>query len=203
MNCPNIRYTKTEILERVREGGANLKDLIDKLVEELSQCDSFLRAVVSYVLKNGGNAQDAEDILQEGLAQLVINLSENKYKGNSSIENYACGICKLMWNNRFRKESRFQYPDPTYWIHNDKETANPKIKEEFSKEQKMIWSIIGHMNKECKELFKLVYFEFSYKEIGIQLNIAEQTVKNKVSGCRKKLRAYLNQHPILKSYFTI
>lgn len=201
MKCNDIGYTKAEIVNVEFEGGSALKKMVDTVVEELCKCSAFLKTVMSYVLNHQGNIQDAEDVIQEGLAQLVVNLYENKYQGQSSIENYAFGICKFKWNNRRRKVSRLQYMNDEKWTFLDRK-ADAAQNARPTEDEEMIWKIIGQMNQTCKNLLKLVYKGLSYKQIGEELNFAEQTVKNKVSACRKKLHTYLESHPGLKIYFT-
>lgn len=203
MKCKQIPFTQEQIVRAVQRGGPELQSLIDHLVQALCQCQVFIKTVISYVRHNKGNEQDAEDILQEGLVQMVINLYENKYKGEASIENYAFGVCKFLWNNRRRKNSKVDYAEPTDWKFQLK-TDNPDNRiTEKNKAEEAIWSIIGQMNKTCKELLRLVYLGFSYQDLGEELNLAEQTVKNKVSGCRKKLRTYIKENPQLKIYFEL
>lgn len=201
MHCDQIPYTKEEITLRTRAGGSNLKELVDQVIENLSKCKVFLKTVVKYVLDNKGNVQDAEDVLQEGLAQVAVSLYENKYQADSSIENYAFGVCKFKWNNRRRKNSRLQYPESEQWLNKHQKTTPGQVDQSLENEE-MIWSIIGKMDEDCKKLLKLVYEGFNYKTIGERLSFAEQTVKNKISNCRRKLRKFLNDHPALKDYFT-
>ena len=186
MKCNDIRYTKTEIARIELEGGPALGKMVDAVIEELCKCRVFLKTVIGYVLNNGGNTQDAEDTIQEGLAQLVVNLYENKYQGESSVENYAFGICKFKWNNRRRKVSRLQYLSDEKWATFDHK-ADADQNHHPTEDEKMIWLILEKMNQTCKNLLKLVYMGLSYKHIGEELNFAEQTVKNKISACRKKI----------------
>ena len=200
MKCEHLPISQTEIVKRVKEGGISLKNIMDPLISALCQCRVFTQTVVRYVLDNRGNLQDAEDILQEGLARLVVNLYENKYNGDASIENYAFGICKFLWNNRRRKNSRIDYYESN--THPTFRQIEAGIDAKHKKEdEKMIWTIIASMNENCKRLLYLVYCGLSYREIGEEMEFAEQTVKNKVSGCRKKLRSYIQEQPHLKIYF--
>lgn len=175
-----------------------MKPMIDSVVRDLCQCREFLATVIQHVRKNGGTNQDAEDMLQEGLAQLVANLYENKYKGEASIENYAFGICKFKWANALRKKSRhMQVVDSDRLIKLN--PADPSVLP--TEDQEWIWTILGQMNEGCKDLLKLVYQGFSRKEIGEQLNVAEQTVKNKISGCRRQFSELIKADPELNQYF--
>ncbi|MEM7373088.1 MAG: sigma-70 family RNA polymerase sigma factor [Bacteroidota bacterium] len=199
MKCPNISVSQQELLPTLQLGGAAMKPVIDTVVRDLCQCHEFLRTVIQHVRKNGGSNQDAEDLLQEGLAQLVANLYENKYRGESSLENYAFGICKFKWANVLRKKSRhMQLVDSDRLVKLN--PADPSIPP--SEDEEWIWTILGQMNEGCKDLFKLVYQGFTRKEIGGQLNLAEQTVKNKISSCRQQFSRLVKADPELHQYFS-
>ncbi len=184
MKCKDIP-SKAEILAKIRVGGSACEKMIDKLAEGLIKCLVFEKTVTNYVLKNRGNIQDAEDTRLEGLAQLVNNLYANKYGGKSSIENYAFGICKNIWNNRRRKNERIKLQNTEAWNSLDQQTA---LTPESQISEEQIWSIVEQINVECKELLMFVHKGYSYKEISQKSTLAVQTIKNKVASCRDKLR---------------
>ena len=184
----------------MQEGGPGLRKMVDEIIGELCACSVFIKTVVGHIVRNSGNVQDAEDMIQEGLATLAVNLFENKYKGDASIENYAFGICKFKWNNARQKKSRTQTMDQEQWSQHERETE-PSHDHNPSEDENMIWTIVGKMSEECKEILKRVYLGLAYDDIGEDLGLARQTVKNKVSSCRKKLKSFLRSHPELKIYF--
>ena len=96
MKCP-IKYDTPQILAASEKGGLLLDEVCNHIIEVLCSCSAFVGTVFRHVRSRGGNQEDGEDLLQDGLTQLMMSLVDKKYKGNSSIENYAFGICKNLW----------------------------------------------------------------------------------------------------------
>lgn len=191
MKCP-INYTKEEILSISAAGGPQLKQMINSILKSLCQCKVFDRTVKSFVKTRGGNDADAEDLIQEGLSQLALNLIDKKYKGQSSVENYAFGICKFKWLNQVSKKG-IQTVGIT---EEDKEEVAPDDVEGsfISTEIKdLLWKVVQTMRGRCPDFLKLWALGYSHKEIGEQLSVTEKRARKNTSECRKRLRGMITE----------
>ena len=142
MKCP-IKYDIPQILAASEKGGLLLDEVCNHIIEVLCSCSAFVGTVFRHVRSRGGNQEDGEDLLQDGLTQLMLSLVDKKYKGNSSIENYAFGICKNLWMNRSQKHENTR----VVYLGEDtrKEEAAPENTEAAwleTEQNTILWNII-------------------------------------------------------------
>ncbi len=197
MKCP-ISYSKAEILEAVESKGATLQKMLNTVIKELCQCRAFDGTVKSFVRARGGNTEDAEDLIQESLSQLAISLMTKKYKGDSSIENYAFGICKFKWMNVMTKRGI----DTVGITDDDKEkVGTDDIEGSFISEEtkSSLWSVVSKVSGHCPQYLKLWAQGFSHREIGEQMDVTEKRARKNTSECRKRLRDLISANPQYKN----
>ncbi len=201
MKCP-ISYTKEQILATIQEGGATLGSMINTVIKELCTCTAFDRTVKSFVKRNGGNLEDAEDLIQESLSQLAISLVTKKYKGNSSIENYAYGICKFKWMNVMTKKGIAT----TGITDDDKEKVGTQdIEGSFLNQElkTLLWKVVNQVSGHCPQYLKLWAMGYSHREIALEMDVTEKRSRKNTSECRQRLRNYLAQHPQKQNMLTL
>ena len=198
MSCP-IKYSTAEVIAASKKGGLELEKVINHVIEVLYQCRSFVGTVYRHVKKNRGNQQDGEDVLQEGLIQLAINLAKDKFKGGSSIENYAFGICRNKWLNEIYKKRREKEIFPGKDIGKNK-IAPENPEEDLLEEERIriLREIIKKLTGNCPRLLIYRLLKFSHKEISEEMGINVQTSRNETSKCLKKLRNFINDDPDLE-----
>ncbi len=164
MKCP-IQFTKAEILNICEARGPVLKEMIHSILQSLCHCEAFEQNVLKLVQTRGGRKEDAEDLIQESLTQLAMNLIEGKYKAESSIENYAFGICRFKWMN-VRSKKRLLVTKIGIKEENVELKNNPE-KELLGEEQKTIlWETVQKLKGKCPEFLKLWAMGYSHKEMG-------------------------------------
>ncbi len=184
MKCP-IPYSKEELVTIRRAPPARKQEVVDGVIKALCQCPVFINTVRKYVLAHHGSVEDAEDLVQESLAQLAISLLEGRYKGMSSIENYAFGICKFKWLNRLNKKGikvveaevvpEAKLVDREYLL----------IREES---RALLWKIIQNVPGRCPEYLKLWAWGYKPAEIAAKMDVSERRARKNTYMCRNKLR---------------
>ena len=174
--------------------------MISSILQSLCHCKAFEQTVLKLVQTNGGSREDAEDLIQESLTQLAINLVERKYKGESSIENYAFGICRFKWMN-VRSKKRLSVITLDTKEANVEMKGNPEkglIQEEQSA---LLWKIVRQLSGKCPEFLKLWALGYSHKEMSDSLNVSEKRSRKTLSKCRQKLRQLLQENNQLLELF--
>jgi RNA polymerase sigma factor (sigma-70 family) len=147
-------------------------------------------------LRYAPNKMEAEDILQEGFIKVFNNLK--KFRGDGSFEGW---IRRTMVNtaiNHYRKNVRyFQDIDiDSVDIHDtfDKDGISNLTEAELLK-------LIQELPEGYRMVFNLYVIEgYSHKEIGEQLNIAENTSKSQLSRARGVLQAKVKKLYNIKLY---
>jgi len=127
----------------------------------------------------------SEDIVQDVRLKLYMNLKHNKFRSASQLKTYVYRIAKYTCIDFLRKkmnQSAYE-PDSSAIEAN----GNP-LEDIIENEKKVILQrILNELASMCREMLELVLGEKqSYNEIGKILNIAEGTVKSRVSRCIKK-----------------
>ena len=99
------------ILDRIRSGD-------EGALAELYRTSR--RQVTAFVTRNGGNDDDAEDMLQEAVVVVWERVRSGRLELTARIETFVVGIVKNLWMRRrarMRRESVFEpdvgdHPDP-------------------------------------------------------------------------------------------
>lgn len=163
-----------EVLKILKSGN---EELVQKVIFDLRQ--SSYAKVKSFVLRNGGGSEDAEDVFQEGLIALYENVILDKFKGNSSIKTYLISICKNKWFSALKKY---------------KKTSNLSMKEKIEPEPieidtALVTSVLDRISEDCRRVLIEFYFRGAsmskIKEIFQLSN--EQVAKNKKHLCMRKV----------------
>jgi RNA polymerase sigma-70 factor (ECF subfamily) len=127
-----------------------------------------------------------EDIIQDIRLKLYINLKQNKFHRASLLKTYVYRIAKYTCIDFLRK---------TYSNPSTTKSDLPDIAEErniidglISKEkEKVVQTVLQELADKCREILQMVFVDrLSYNEISAELNIAEGTVKSRVSRCISK-----------------
>lgn len=134
---------------------------------------------------NWGLKEFSEDIIQEVRLKLYLNLKENKFRNSSGLKTYVYRIAKYTCID-FLRRKKFQSGSEII-TDNLKTDENP-LDQLMGKEKEVIMNIIlKEISSMCRDILQLVFGEkLSYIEISSLLNIAEGTVKSRVSRCLKK-----------------
>lgn len=196
MTCPET-YTPKEIAQIAKKGGVPLKQMIKQVIKNLYDCPDFIKSMHFFVKSRGGNDEDAEDLIQEGLTQLGINLLKNKYHGDSAITSYAYGICKFKWFNKMRLKGL----KTTAITEETKEHAGTQDVEKWvisEEAKKILWTMVQAQTGHCPEYLKMWALGYSGKEMAAAMNVTEKRVRKNTSNCRQRLRNWLAKHPQLE-----
>lgn len=192
INSCRVRYEKEQ---------EELK-LDDKIINSLLTGDGwgyyyinmqYAHSIKNFVRINSGNAQDAEDLIQDAILILLNNIRDGKYKPRPdvSVKTYFYAICKNLWLERIRKRknNRFEY------FYDLPEEANELADIEFQEEllnerQQLVQEIFEQATETCKKVLSLFYkHQLSHEEIAKRLGYANsETSKTQKNKCLSKLK---------------
>lgn len=145
--------------------------------------------VKSYVLKNSGNLQDAEDVFQESIIGFYRYIKLEKFNTENDIDAFVFQSAKNIWINHCKKKAKYSITDN----HVELENNSPANTQEFpfikDEQNNVIQETIGLLGDKCKEILYLsIYNEASSKEIAMMLNYnSEDSAKTQLYKCKKKL----------------
>lgn len=177
-------FPEQRILERIRE---NDRRVLGELFIR------YEKMVQRYVMINGGNRDDAEDLLQEAIIVLWQKVNAGSFELRSRLSTYIMAIVKNKWLAELRRRGRLT----------DDEAAEQRIDENpgglealLKKEQlDRMRAALGRISEVCRKLLVFFYFEErSLEDISALLGFANTDVaKSKKYQCKKALEKILLQ----------
>ena len=185
------RLNEEELLKMLCEGGQKANDAARYLLWETT-----LRAkVIAFVIKNGGQAHEAEDILIEGISQLWINVRNNKFDHKSSLYTYLFSICRFRWFECFREQRKQQVLKENYPIE-EEVYLSPEEVYLLGERGQELDELLSELGENRKKLLSLWALGYSLKEIAAKTgyNNANVVAKTKTK-CLKTLKNLVSAHP--------
>lgn len=185
--------TAPEIIEKIRTGD---RKVIKQLYEEaFHYCASF-------ILKNGGQTEDARDVFQEALMVLVRQCNKADFQLHCEPKTYLYSVMRYIWFNQRKKDK-----NTGLRLHLDGEEAKEvvaiedgdlQVKKENEEKYSLMQEAIKHITGECRQLLLDFYFKkIDLKSIAEKMNYTYSFVKVKKNRCmnalKKQVRNLSNQ----------
>lgn len=127
------------------------------MIEEIYEM--YSRKVFLFLLSKTNNEHLAEELTQETFFQAVQSI--DRFKGNSSVLTWLCGIAKNVWVKYLRKHQEILSMEDDIPEIEDKKEINVQW------EQKEILQLIHDMNEPMREVMYLrLVSNLSFSEIG-------------------------------------
>jgi RNA polymerase sigma factor (sigma-70 family) len=182
------KYTESELIDGVKKGDRevilflmkNYADSIKKMVNDLK--------IARYI--------QPEDVIQDGMVELILNLREDKFKRNSSLSTYYYSICRyicLKQYNRFKN---------IYPVNEAVIRENDLSEIEIDDRLDWVIMILKKMKKECIEIIDLRFGlsidsnhikktleNRGFEEIAKSLNIEYANARQRFTRCMQSLLA--------------
>jgi RNA polymerase sigma factor (sigma-70 family) len=169
------RFSDSEIVLFLQEG-RNIEAVTTFLF------DSVKVPITNFVRSNGGNTDDAKDIIQETLIGFLRLARSNNLPEDIVVLNYLLGIGKKIWYKKIR-------------------TDNSRIKRENNYLEEL--EILNHLDNSinfdeiiinlgevCRKILKAFYFDdYTYEEIAAMLELGTaNSIKVQKHRCLQKLK---------------
>lgn len=148
--------------------------------------------VKRFILQNKGYKQDAEDIFQKALLQMVVRYKKEKFEIKTSFEAYLFTVCKNLWRRELNKSKN--------------KVTNERLKELKSDETDLAMAILEQkrwelftenlelISENCKKILKLFFAKVSYKNIVEELQYSSELVaRQRVFKCKNKLEELIKK----------
>ena len=168
-----------DILQNLLNGDSSSYDLIYKIC---------FPTVESFVRKNKGSVEDAHEIFQDALFQIITRAQVKKLTITSSFEAYLFTVCKNLWRQEIKRKKRVTNLKNNTYVN---ETQDESVEHnELIHEKKWVLYLekFNELSENCKLVLTLVYQKISYKEMLDMLPYKSETViRQRAFKCRKKL----------------
>lgn len=148
--------------------------------------------VKSFVLKNKGQQEDAEDVFQKALLQLAVRYKKEKFVITSSFEAYLFTVCKNLWRRELNKLKFRVTNHDLVELKDDNEDIAMAILEQERWE--LFTESLELISEKCKQLLKLYFAKVTYEEIVKTFEYSTETVaRQRVFKCKNKLKELIRK----------
>ena len=191
-------YKDQEIIESIKNGGREL----ERSMEYIYNSEVFRDSVFRFVQSRNGNEQDAEDVFQDGIRNLIVCVREGKYRGDGTLSAYLYNICKNLWYKQFHKQTKHDDYNPSEFLHvADEET--PEVLLAGKEMELKVSELLSQVGEKCKQVLEMWNLNFSMREIAESLGYkSEGVARKKKHQCFKSLLELIENNPTLKTQLT-
>jgi RNA polymerase sigma factor (sigma-70 family) len=187
-------YSDPELLANIKAGGSACERAMEFLYKK------HIDSIISFITARNGTREEGKDIFQDAVIQLLINVQQGTFQGNSALSTYLFAISKNLWYRRFSKARREeQYA--TQMVPMTADSKDPEMILMTEDQQEHVRNLMDGLKPKCKEVLLLWGSKFSMKEIADKLGYNnEQVVRNKKNLCLKELKERLGKQPALRQW---
>lgn len=152
------------------------------LVDLFKQNEAMIK---KYVFEHQGEAEDAEDILQDAVIVLWQNARKPDFKLEVKPSTYIFAICKNLWSKRWKKNQRQSHLEVLEVT--EKPLSNESQLEEL--DLSIVRNLLNEMGELCRKILLMFYFDgFDMNTIAEANDLANSNVaKSKKHQCLKTL----------------
>jgi RNA polymerase sigma factor (sigma-70 family) len=160
----------------------------------------FVPKVVSYVMNNSGDKDQAQDVVQEIMILLFNQAKANALQLTCPFDAYFFLLCKRKWLNELKKTS-----NKGVTINEDAASINESAHElvnqteEFEEKQQLFDTMFQKLGDKCQELLKLSFTIKTMEEVAEKLNVTYGYVRKKKSLCIGQLTVWIQESKNFKS----
>lgn len=157
----------------------------EKVVAEIYNL--FFPKVLSFVYKNNGQQEDAEDVFQKALLQISARIKLRKLEViHTSFEAYLFTACKNLWRRELNNKQKGVTNDGVKELVSDElDMAHALLEQE---RWELFREKLEHLSDNCKQVLNLFLKKVPYDQIVEKLGYTSETVaRQRVFKCKAKL----------------
>lgn len=144
-----------------------------------------LRKIRSFILKNSGTLDDADDVFQDAVVALFHYVQTGKYKEEYELDAFLFRVAKNSWIDLARKKKHVIKDE---FIGYDMSDETDHLEELIKEEQlNAFHALFNKLEENCKKILSYVVFDKkSMKEISDLMGMKDEKVaKNQHYRCKK------------------
>ena len=162
----------------------------------------FFPNIRSWLLQQNASPQDAEDIFQDALVQIVIKTHDPDFVLDYSLGKFLFGVCRNLWLKKWRKKLPEVIRNEETEVFIDEADFIQLIDEtnQASQWRILIESTFGQLSPLCQKVLQLFRQGLDNKEIAETLDMQKNAVYQRKDACSKRWRELTQQQPTYKDY---
>ncbi len=172
-----------------------MKDNFDHLNTLLQGNSKYIQKVYEknfplvkrFVFQNRGKQEDAEDIFQKALLQIIVRYKKDKFIIKTSFEAYLFTVCKNLWRRELNKSKNKVTKKGILELESEEHDFAMAILEQ--KRWELFTENLELISNNCKKILKLFFAKVPYKRIVEELQYnSELVARQRVFKCKAKLK---------------
>lgn len=150
--------------------------------------ENYSPKIIAMVKKNSGNADDAQDIIQETLVTIYHQAVEKNFILTCPFDAYFYLLCKRRWLNELKKRSgkRVTIVEEITSITEEQEQQVEET-EIFEQKHQLIEQKFKDLGQKCQELLKTAFKIKSMEKVAEILGVSYGYARKKKSQCMGQL----------------
>lgn len=186
-------FSDEQMLHAIQQGGRQLEELMSHFYGK----SGYKSLIIKLIQQRNGSIEDAEDIFQDGVRHLIMNIRNEKFRGDSSIKSYLTKICLNLWHNQFARATKLNTIKENLPASAVTESS-PEKTFLYKERAELLQDVLSQIGASCKKVLGLWALSYSMKEIAKRTQFKnEQVVRKKKHQCLKKLTVLLKDRPDL------
>ncbi|WP_299185760.1 RNA polymerase sigma factor [uncultured Aquimarina sp.] len=142
--------------------------------------------IASFVMKNNGGLQDAEDVFQKALMQIIARYKLNTFTIESSLDGFLFSACRNLWRRELNKQKRIVTNDEA--LEHSKETEDMTMATLEQEKWELFQEKLAELSDNCKQLLQLFFQKVPYKDIVEKLGYnTDNVVRQRIFNCKSQL----------------
>lgn len=154
----------------------------------------FAPKVVNYIRTNSGDADEAQDVIQEVLITIYNQAKTKGLELTCPFDAYFFLLCKRKWLNELKKSSNKEVTIKDENVSIDKDVEKLAIETEVQDEKQSLFDeMFQKLGEKCQEVLKLSFVTKTMEEVASKMNVTYAYVRKKKSICTGQLTELIQQ----------
>ena len=156
----------------------------------------FVPKVINYIKNNSGDADKAQDIIQETLITIYNQAHKKNLQLTCPFDAYFFLLCKRKWLNELKKikHNEVTINDEVLSIDDDAQELSFETSL-FGEKETLFNEMFQKLGTACKDLLKATFKIKSMEEVAKSLNVSYAYARKKKSLCIGKLTQLVQESP--------
>ena len=156
----------------------------------------FAPKVINYIKNNSGNADKAQDVIQETLITIYNQATEKDLQLTCPFDAYFFLLCKRKWLNELKKTTHNEVTINDEVLSIDDGAQELSFETSLFGEKQALFNEMFHkLGNACKDLLKTTFKIKSMEEVAKSLGVSYAYARKKKSLCIGKLTQLVQDSP--------
>ena len=187
-------YTDIEIINEIKAGNS------DGVLLYLYQTTQY--KLTSWILKNNGNEEEAQDIFQDSVLSFYQYVLEGNFKEGASVDAFIFSVGRNKWINRAKQRNKLVsgVTEDSLGQTNPEEEGFSKIMDEDNTDK--MNALLEKLGERCKQLLTYsIFYNLKMTDIAEKMAFSNaDTAKTKNYKCKKRLMKIINEDDHVKTW---